>query len=466
MTKILIIKLNGMHQLSCEHNKGSAAVASTTIQTLKQFIPDAQFTSFVQFSEAFAKKHGVRVIRNKLFSTKNHSLGTIVKSSLNVTRCALWALLHKRFPRVAKALLSNRELKEYADADVIIDISMDLYCDRRGIASIVEHSKEILMGVFLKRPVVIWAQSPGPFRSKLTSWLVRFTLNRVALIILREEISVDYIRELGVEGPHIYVTADPAFVLEPAPEDRGKEIFSKEGVNGSDRPIIGLTMCWSNIKLKTSTKWYLRYVKSIYQVIRIILPESAIGFVRRQAKQRSSPNISSNTDVEEIAKIVDYLVEESGATVVLVPHDYNPLGDDRVLLGEVLQRAKERDRVRLLAGNYSAPELKAVIGQCDLFIGGKMHANIAATSMFVPTVAIQYSHKFYGIMRLLGQEKYICDKLTVEELESKFDEAWSKRQRIRTELKAKLDIVKEQALCNAKLVADLLNSNRVNSVSS
>ena len=466
MTKILIIKLNGMYQLSCEHNKGSAAVASTTIQTLKHYIPGAQFTSLVQFSEEFAKKHGVRVIRNKLFSTKYLSLGTMVKSSLNVTRCALWALLHERFPGVARALLSDRDLKEYADADVIIDMSMDLYCDSHGIFSIVEHSKEILMGVLLKKPVVIWAQSPGPFRSKLTSWLVRFTLNRVALIILREEISVDYLRELGVEGPHIHVTADPAFVLEPAPKDRGKEIFSKEGVNGNDRPIIGLTMCWSNIELKTSTKWYLRHVKSIYQVIRIILPESLFGFVRRQAEQRSSPNISSNTDVEEITKIVDYLVEESGATVVLVSHDNNPRSDDRVLLGEILQRARHKNEIRMLTGDYSASELKAVIGQFDLFVGGKMHANIAAISMCVPTVAIQYSHKFYGIMRLVGQEKYVCDKLIVEEVKSKVDEAWSERQRIRTELKAHIDIVKEQALYNARLVADLLNSNRVNSVSS
>lgn len=115
-------------------------------------------------------------------------------------------------------------------------------------------------------------------------------------------------------------------------------------------------------------------------------------------------------------------------------------------------------------GDYSAPELKAVIGKCDLFIGGKMHANIAATSMHVPTVGMQYGHKFYGIMRLLGQEQYVCNKFTVEELKSKVDRAWADRERIRGELAAKTDILKKYAFYNAKLVEDLLHSNRVSSV--
>ena len=38
-----------------------------------------------------------------------------------------------------------------------------------------------------------------------------------------------------------------------------------------------------------------------------------------------------------------------------------------------------------------------------------MHANIAATSMCVPTLAIAYSHKFYGIMKMLQLDEYVMD---------------------------------------------------------
>jgi len=201
-------------------------------------------------------------------------------------------------------------------------------------------------------------------------------------------------------------------------------------------------------------------MESAYWAIRILLPEKLFELVVRQASRVKRFDITCYVKVEVMSKVVDYLVENLNASVVLIPHHKEPRLDDTILAREILQRAKQRKRVRLITGDYSASELKAVIGQCDLFVGAKMHANIAALSMNVPTVAIQYSHKFYGIMRLLGQEQYICDKFTEEEVESTIDQAWSNREKIRVELEAKTGILKEHAIYNAKLVADLLDSKR------
>jgi polysaccharide pyruvyl transferase WcaK-like protein len=167
--------------------------------------------------------------------------------------------------------------------------------------------------------------------------------------------------------------------------------------------------------------------------------------------------MASYVDNKVIAEIADYLAEKLDAYVLLVPHDYNPAADDRELLKDILKEVKRNERVKLLAGEYSAPQLKALIGQCDMFVGGKMHANIAALSMCIPTVGIQYSSKFYGIMGMLGQERYVCDKLTFHEVTAKVDEAWSSREEIRAELKTKLDTVKKQALRNCELVKQLLD---------
>ena len=116
-----------------------------------------------------------------------------------------------------------------------------------------------------------------------------------------------------------------------------------------------------------------------------------------------------------------------------------------------------------MTGDYGAPELKSVIGLCDMFIGGKMHANIAATSMGVPTVAIQYkrySQKFNGIMRLLGQEKYVCDRLSLEDVQPKIEEVWSARENIKKALEASRDEIKDRARHSAELVLDLVNSRK------
>ena len=453
-----------MYKLACEHNKGSAAVAATTIETLRQQIPDADFASFVQFSDDFAKTHNIRVVRNRLFSFKYLSSSTIVKSSFNVIRCGLWALLHKRLPRLAKTLVNSRDLKEYANADVIVDISMDVYSDDFGLVADAEHSKDILIGVLLKKPVVIWAQSLGPFRSKSTSWLARYTLNKVALITVRDEISLSYLRELGVDVPPIHLTADPAFLLQPAPEERAKEILSVDHENTRNRPIIGLTMGWSSLISETNATWYLRFMKSVYWASRIMLPESIFEFAIKQASHFKRLDMANYLKIETMAQIVEHLVDSLEADVILIPHDISPMADDRFIAVELLQKTNHGNRIKLVGGDYSAAELKAVIGQCDLFLGGKMHANIAATSMYVPTVAIQYGHKFYGIMRMLGQEKYVCDKFTSQEVISKIDEAWLNREKIREQLKMTISMAKRQALHNSELTKGLLDSQEISTV--
>jgi colanic acid/amylovoran biosynthesis protein len=458
MVKILLTNSSYKRSLGCEYNKGSAAVAIATVKMLRDGIPDAQIASSIQFTKGFVADNGIRVIRNRLFSTKYYSVGTIVGSSLNVLRSALWALLHTSCPPIAKALVNSRELREFANADVIIDLGFDTYSDDYGIVSVIEHSKDILCGVFLKKPVVIWAQSLGPFRSKLTSWLVRFTLNRVALITVREEISLSHLRQLGVGAPPIHLTADPAFVLEPAPRERAKEILSILGIEPRERTFVGFTMGWTALIGEAKKSNLLNFMKEAFFIIRALLPERLLQAVVGNLNRFKRLEMSNYLNMPEIARIVDHLVEKLDAVVILVPHDYNPSSDDRLLLKQIIQRVKHVDSVKLLTGDYSSPEIKAVIGQCDIFVGGKMHANIAALSMHVPTIALQYGHKFSGIMKMLGQEKYICNCLSVDEVNSKIEEICSSKKDVQAELEIKMGIIQKQALLNVEFVKELLNS--------
>jgi colanic acid/amylovoran biosynthesis protein len=441
-----------------ENNKGCVAVLISTLKILRTFIPDAEFTTFFQVSDRFANQNCVKVVRNKLLTSKSFSLGTVLKSSSNLFRCALWAMLHNHFHTIAKALINNKELSEYANADIVIDVSMDLFSDDFGFIAVIEHSKDILLSILLKKPIVIWAQSLGPFKSKLTSWLVRFALNRTTLITIREEISMKHLQELSVNAPPIYVTMDPAFLLEPASEERAKEILAIEGIDIRHRPMVGVAMSWLILLTKAKTSVYLQYLKSIYRIAKFFLPERLFITVITRTQHFKLLDMSSYLGLETMIQMVNYLVENLDATVVLIPHDITPSLDDRVVGREILQKTEHPNRVKLITEDYSAAEIKAVIGQCDLFIGGKMHANIAALSTYVPAIGIQYSHKFHGIMRLLGQEEYICDRLNIEELKAKIDKAWSNREKIRAQLKANMNTVKERSLYNGKLVSELLKT--------
>jgi polysaccharide pyruvyl transferase WcaK-like protein len=162
-----------------------------------------------------------------------------------------------------------------------------------------------------------------------------------------------------------------------------------------------------------------------------------------------------------MARVIDSLVENLNATVIMIPHVYTSNGDDRIAINSVFHKVKNKSKVKTIKNEYTPQELKGIIGLCDLFIGARMHATIAATSMLVPTVGIAYSHKMHGIIgEMLGQEKYVLDikELDYENLISTIKDAWGNRDRIKKELEVRIPMIKEKAMLNGKLVKELRNS--------
>ena len=80
--------------------------------------------------------------------------------------------------------------------------------------------------------------------------------------------------------------------------------------------------------------------------------------------------------------------------------------------------------------------------------------------MCVPTLAIAYSHKSYGIMRSLGMEKYVLDfrTMTFDEMTAEIDDLWNNKEKIKVELRSNVEVIKNRALQNGKLVKNLMDS--------
>jgi len=249
--------------------------------------------------------------------------------------------------------------------------------------------------------------------------LVKFCLNKVDLVIVREEITKNYLEKLGIRSP-VYLTADCAFVLEPASYETIEEIMLKEGIDITKKPLVGIS---ANAMLDDEENNYANLM----------------------------------------AQLIDYIIEKLDAQVIFVPHVVlSNVEDDRVIGEKIYKLTRNKGNIKLIKGEYSPDELKGIIGMCDIFIGGRMHANIAAVSMHIPTLATAWSHKYYGIMQTLGQEKYVCDFRTMNfaELKSKIDDLWCNRDKIKEELKSKVEDQKELALFSGKLVRRLLNHRK------
>ena len=463
MTKMLIVNFTS------RLNKGSAALLNSKIKLLSNFIPEAKFMVSTHHPEIDYTQYDVKMVKVAgkimvaqlglsvlcgLYSILDKYLGvkvnisirgkklqeytsqanakTRAKDSLSsfstlflLFRCFLWAMLHKFGLNVNRSFC-GKKLQEYYDADIVLNTSGDVLTEDYDSPS--SDFVNLLFAILLDKPVVICGESIGPFKKRWNKFVAKFVFNRARLITLREERSLKHLQEIGVNKPPIYVTADVAFILEPASDQRIKEILAKEGIK-EYASLIGI---------------------SVSKII------SNYGFP--ELKNRKD---KYNEYVKLMSQSIDYLVDTLNATIVFVPHVIGPGDiDDRIVADDICKLIKNKDKIISIKEEYTPEELKGIIGQCDLFIGARMHATIAATSMLVPTVAIAYSDKTHGIIgKMLGYEAYVLDvkDLSYDKLISKIDDAWENKEEIKKELKMKIPMVKEKAMLNGKLVKDLIN---------
>ena len=345
-------------------------------------------------------------------------------SLLYLFKCGCISIL-RRF-NVHIPISKNSRLFDYYDSDIVINSGGDHLSGEYGIIGTVGTFINISYAILLGKPVVLYGDSLGYFKNPVLNYIAKFVFNRTKLILVREELSKKYLDDNNIINPKIYVTADPAFLLNAVPQSRVFEILSNEGIDEIQRPLIGI---------------------------------NSSGLISRFREEKHQKAEEEFTNI--MAKVVDNLVENLNATILMIPHVYTPNDDDRVAIDRIFHKVKNKSNVKMIKNEYTPQELKGIIGQCDLFIGARMHATIAATSMLVPTVGIAYSHKMHGIIgEMLGQKKYIIDikELNYENLISTINDAWENRGEIKKGLEVKIPVVKERAMLNGKLVKELLDS--------
>jgi polysaccharide pyruvyl transferase WcaK-like protein len=160
--------------------------------------------------------------------------------------------------------------------------------------------------------------------------------------------------------------------------------------------------------------------------------------------------------VKLINDIIRYFCSLDDTKVLLVPHvvpveggGENDLQACRKLWRELPEELKRS--VVLVETDEGEPffdqcEVKYVIGQCDMMLGSRMHATIAAISQFIPTIGLAYSKKFAGVYETVGVEDCVADlrKLTNDEIMSIIKTAHQNIDEIKKRLEKTIPEVKER----------------------
>jgi len=349
----------------------------------------------------------------------------------NIAILIMLALMLRLVPSHLRHRISmrNKYLSEIDRADLVVSIAGgDSFSDIYGLQRFLYSSLPQLLVQLSGKGLVLLPQTLGPFNSRFSRALARYILRRATLAYSRDYAGL---KEMpGLLGSHFEADRfrfcyDVGFVVTPVrPEKMDLDGFA---ITGGSSPAIGLNV--------SGLLWMGGYQQN------------------NQFGLRADYRLLTE-------KLIDHLICEKDATVLLVPHVFDEAGSlesDQNVCETLYRTLKPRynNRLYLARGKYDQSEVKYIIGLCDFFIGSRMHACIAALSQAVPTVPLAYSKKFIGVMETIGVESYVADPRTMDEREilSIVDRAWGERDNNRRHLEGKIPEVKTRILNLFKEVA-------------
>lgn len=286
-------------------------------------------------------------------------------------------LPHRKWRRFL--LERNPYLKRILDADVVASIAGgDSFSDIYGFSRLLYVALPQLLVLELGKSLVLLPQTLGPFRSIWAKLIARHILRKASVVYSRDLTSLQETEKLlGRQKGKSRFSHDMAFVLEPVKPEAAK----LEGLPSRDgaAPLVGI-----NISGLLLMGGYSR--------------DNMFGLKPDYARL--------------LREVIEYFVQEHGANVLLVPHVFGEGSEsDSVACAALYDELRSRcgGRLYLLPGTFNQHEIKYVVGQCDFFIGSRMHACIAAVSQSVPAVCLAYSRKFIGVMESIGCAELVVD---------------------------------------------------------
>ena len=213
------------------------------------------------------------------------------------------------------------------------------------------------------KPVILLAQSIGPFWKRRSLKQVKNVFNRVSRICVRDSFSRKHLIGCGVDPNRIQETSDIAFLW----RDLVPELFSKKS-----GPVKSIVLCFR--------KWPINDVVGTAKI------------------------------VEKAAKLCEFLLADPSREIHFISSCQGLPGyvDDSELALAVLESLSPRlgSRCKIDRRRYTPRELIEVLGRHSMTVSMRLHVCILAMLGGAPAVGLGYEDKTAGIFGQLGLEAY------------------------------------------------------------
>ncbi|MDO8661724.1 MAG: polysaccharide pyruvyl transferase family protein [Candidatus Omnitrophota bacterium] len=407
------------------HNRGCEALARSTITILRKQFPAAKITVAALYPEGESPLinniTGLEIIPgfNRVSSVIgkypfSHRILKFVKNILPYGIVALhdrnigWkAMLPQARPKSETGFSRVRHLKAaMLEADAVILLGADLYNIENYFPPV--YAMEVMeYAQLLGRKTVIWGASIWQFNRRWVERRVRDILCRANLVTARDEMTIDYLSKLGIKKNTVLVP-DSAFLLQP------------------------------RLTSRTGLPWTLK-------------PQLVVGFNGSDFIYYYLQKRTYRKCIIDIIKFFQFIIDNFGCRIVFVPNDGYPGAQEREFLFEINSMIARRESVYMVPPGLDASEIKAVIGQCDIFLGMKFHPTIFSLSQGIPTLGMYYSPKFIGLHQsIFGHTDYLIhyNDISFDLLMLKFQQVKDDKDKIQQILRRRVPEI-EAELFNA-----------------
>jgi polysaccharide pyruvyl transferase WcaK-like protein len=342
--------------------------------------------------------------------------------SNNIAVLLLLSLVLKVLPgrRIRRWVTArNMVLRRIDEGDLFACMSGgDSFSDIYGLRRFIAVSLPQVLVLLLGKRLVLLPQTLGPYKSSFARRVAKYILKGAEVIYSRDHAGPGLVRQMlgAAHGDKVRFSPDVAFVL----ESRVPKQVDVHGLTDprEERPLVGVNVS-GLLYMGGYSRNNMFHLKHNYETL--------------------------------ISELVHFLISQKNADVLLIPHVFGADGEGDPPACEALYdkfRTAHPNRIGLVRGRYDQSEIKHIIGQCDFFIGSRMHACIAALSQYVPAVAIAYSDKFQGVFETAGVDALVADVRRTDEFEivALVERAFGSREAWQKHLQQRIPKVQEAVL--------------------
>lgn len=397
-------------------NIGNYYIIEPFIRELHNTFPHAIIRTTFQMSKEFCDRENVQVLPMELYYGWNENDLDIALKELSIATI---------YNKTGKVITKTKFIKEIINADLIIDFSGDIWGDNADFLGpnrfLIGLIKDRVAQLF-NRPTVMLAGSPGPFNNQLTLEFAKEVFRNFDVVTNREPVSMKVLNDAGFDTSNTHNAACPSFLFEPERNFDFENFLVREGIHKTDRPKAGFILCGWNFTEGPFDKW----------------PRDA-------------------RDYEHFADAVEFMISELNMDVFLMSHSNGfPIppkefelqhGRDYPIikqLQDLLLQRGIKEHLHSIDGVYNAWGTKAIIGNFDFLVSGRIHGAMAGLSQAVPTVIIDYghepkAHKLEGFAQVLKVEEYIANPSSDSDLKNKIRSCYTNRYNITSRLNERKD---------------------------